>query len=43
MTDLLDVADLSVEELRIVLDLASRPIEDLGQPLAGLGAALIFE
>ena len=43
MTDLLDVADLSAGDLRIVLDLANRPIEELGHPLAGLGAALIFE
>ena len=43
MTNLLDVADLSVDDLRVVLDLAGRPIEDLGHPLAGLGAALIFE
>lgn len=40
---LLDVADLSVEELRQVIALAAQPIEDLGRPLAGQGAALIFE
>lgn len=40
---LLDITDLSADELSLVLDLSERPIESLGRPLAGLGAALIFE
>ena len=40
---LLDVADLSAADVRHVLDLAARPPEELGRPLAGAGAALIFE
>jgi ornithine carbamoyltransferase len=40
---LLDITDLDAEELSLVLDLAERPIESLGRPLSGLGAALIFE
>lgn len=40
---IMNIADLSVEELRRVLDLAQRPVEDLGRPLAGKAAALIFE
>jgi ornithine carbamoyltransferase len=40
---LLEVVDLSADELRVVLDLAARPPDALGQPLAGAGAALIFE
>jgi ornithine carbamoyltransferase len=40
---LLHVTDLSAEEIATVLDLAQRPVEQLGRPLAGLGAALIFE
>jgi ornithine carbamoyltransferase len=40
---LLDITDLDAEELSLVLDLSERPIESLGRPLAGLGAALIFE
>jgi ornithine carbamoyltransferase len=39
----LHVTDLTIDELRQVLDLAARPIDALGRPLAGLGAALIFE
>lgn len=39
----LDVTDLTVDELRTVLDLAERPIESLGHPLTGRGVALIFE
>lgn len=39
----LDIADLSADEVRIILDLAERPIPSLGRPLDGLGAALIFE
>lgn len=40
---LLDITDLDADELSLVLDLSERPIESLGRPLAGLGAALIFE
>ncbi len=40
---LLEVADLSGAEVRAVLELAVRPPEELGRPLAGAGAALIFE
>ncbi len=39
----LDVTDCSSDEVRLLLDLAERPIESLGRPLAGKGAALIFE
>jgi ornithine carbamoyltransferase len=39
----MNIADLSALELRQVLDLAQQPIESLGRPLAGKGAALIFE
>ena len=40
---LLEVADLTAEEVRRVLHLGWQPIESLGRPLAGRGAALIFE
>ena len=40
---LLDVTDFSADEVREILALAEEPIESLGRPLAGLGAALIFE
>jgi ornithine carbamoyltransferase len=40
---LLDVTDLSADEVRQVLDMAALPPADLGRPLEGLGAALIFE
>ncbi|MDW3212949.1 MAG: ornithine carbamoyltransferase [Ilumatobacteraceae bacterium] len=39
----LDVTDCTPDEIRALLDLAERPIESLGRPLAGQGAALIFE
>ena len=39
----LDVGDLTVVELQCVLDLAQRPVESLGRPLAGSGVALIFD
>lgn len=39
----LDVTDLSADELRRVLDVAWRPVPDLGRPLEGRGVALIFE
>lgn len=41
--DLLDITDLSPDELQLVLALSSMPIASLGRPLEGLGAALIFE
>ncbi len=41
--NLLDVTDLAPAEVALVLDLAERPIESLGRPLAGQGAALLFE
>ena len=41
--DLLDITDLSAAEVATILDLAQRPVEQLGRPLAGQGAALIFE
>ena len=40
---LLDVADFSAEEITTMLDLAEAPIDQLQRPLAGQGAALIFE
>ena len=40
---LLDVTDQTPDEVRLILDLASRPVAALGTPLAGTGAALIFE
>lgn len=40
---LLEVTDLSADELRRIVELARRPAADLGQPLAGQGVALIFE
>jgi ornithine carbamoyltransferase len=40
---LLDIVDLTPDELVAVLRLASAPIASLGRPLDGLGAALIFE
>lgn len=40
---LLDVTDLAPAELAMVLDLAEVPIADLGRPLEGRGAALLFE
>lgn len=39
----LQVTDLSADEIGAVLDLASRPVAELGRPLAGLGVALMFE
>lgn len=39
----LDIAGLSADEVRLILDLAQRPIASIGRPLDGLGAALIFE
>ena len=40
---LLDVTDLTGDEVRQILALAEAPGESLGRPLAGRGAALIFE
>jgi len=40
---ILDIASLSGDQVRLILDLAQRPIASLGRPLEGLGAALIFE
>ena len=40
---LIDVVDFSAAEINAILDLAEAPIGDLRQPLAGKGAALIFE
>jgi ornithine carbamoyltransferase len=39
----LDVTDLSSDEVREVLRLAQVPVAELGRPMEGLGAALIFE
>lgn len=41
MTDLLTVADLPEGALDVILELAERP--DLGRPLEGQGAALLFQ
>jgi ornithine carbamoyltransferase len=40
---LLDVTDVTAEEVRTILSLAEAPIDSLGRPLDGQGAALIFE
>ncbi len=40
---LIDVADFTSAEVTAMLDLAEVPAEDLPRPLAGKGAALIFE
>ena len=40
---LLDVTDLDAADLQAVLALAQLPVPKLGRPLAGRGAALIFE
>ena len=39
----LDITDVTADEVHTLLDLAQRPVETLGRPLAGQGAALIFE
>jgi ornithine carbamoyltransferase len=39
----LQIVDLTTDELTQVLQLSAAPIDSLGRPLAGLGAALIFE
>ena len=43
MRHFLDIVDLSAQELQMVLSLADLAIDDLEHPLAGRGAALIFE
>ncbi len=40
---LLDVTDFTAAEIATILDLAEQPVESLDRPLAGQGAALIFE
>ena len=40
---LLDVTDVTAEEVRRILELSEQPISTLGRPLEGQGAALIFE
>jgi ornithine carbamoyltransferase len=40
---LLDVTDLAPDEVELVLDIADRPVIELGRPLDGLGVALVFE
>lgn len=40
---LLDVTDWDADELRLVLDIAERPVAELGRPFDGQGVALIFE
>jgi hypothetical protein len=40
---LLDVTDVDADEVATILDLAEQPIAELGRPLEGLGAALVFE
>lgn len=39
----LDVTDHTPDEVRLVLEMAGRPVGALGRPLEGQGAALIFE
>ncbi len=39
----IDIADFSAAEVTAMLDLADVPLADLSRPLAGQGAALIFE
>lgn len=39
----LDITDFTAQEVAHVLDLAETPVESLGRPLSGRGAALIFE
>jgi len=40
---LIDVTDFAAAEVAQILDLAEQPIDSLGHPLTGQGAALIFE
>ena len=39
----LDVTDHSPDEIRLILEMAGRPVSSLGRPLEGRGVALIFE
>ncbi len=39
----LDVVDQTPDEVALILEIAERPIDALGRPFAGRGAALIFE
>jgi ornithine carbamoyltransferase len=41
--NLVEIADLSADEIEGILSLARRPIAELGHPLDGQGVALIFE
>jgi ornithine carbamoyltransferase len=43
MRHLLDITDLTADELRLVLELAAMPAGSMPRPLAGQGAALVFE
>jgi ornithine carbamoyltransferase len=43
MRHFLHITDLTIDELEQVLALSAAPIESLGRPLAGQGAALVFE
>jgi ornithine carbamoyltransferase len=43
MRSLLDITDCSTDDVVAILDLAERPVADLGRPLEGEGVALIFE
>lgn len=40
---LLNIVDFTVDELQLVLELSTRPVEALARPLDGSGVALIFE
>ena len=40
---LLDITDVTADEVVTILDLAERPVAELGRPLEGEGVALIFE
>lgn len=43
MNDFLELTDLGPDGFRRVLELASRPVASLGEPLKGSGVALVFE
>jgi ornithine carbamoyltransferase len=43
MRHLLDITDFDPDEIVTILDLAERPIGELGRPFEGEGVALIFE
>lgn len=42
-SDLLTIHELTTAQVEEMLELATRPVETLGRPLEGAGAALIFE